>query len=466
MYVPVLHSSWIHPHPLISPQDLQSSDSNDPRALQREDTLVVSEHPEEEPIPMAEIMAEFNIKVRDFAYECVLPPIPPTRPSRHAQEGLRLLRRATPVFQSDEDGDDVFTDYGTLQPSAILARVDKAKTTPHDQPELFGSQPESSQRVNTPLRSRGAGNGNASPGSSKCPRTPPRRHRSPPSRSQALTRSPAFNGDIFSQRTRSPSQSQPFSQSQSQPPLIADSQSQQTDSHVATPNGSQERAVADTSDVPASQLDTTSELPVPVDVTFSQLGFHGTPDSQPESPYEDRTSLSPPRPNYRSGSPSPSSKRPPNPKNPKTPFPTPSLSTTSNGRSRHNSASHAQTPTPITTVTAPSPTSSPSNTPTPTSPPPRYFLRKRPSSPDDIPESQSATSSASSSKPTRFTRPRSQSAPKPKGKASARMNGAHDSPHPTRVTTSVSRQSAHSRTPTKAAPNESTSARPFKKQKV
>lgn len=466
----VLSCPWIYPHPATFCKNFEPSPSDDYQGLQREDTLVVSEHPEEEPTPIAEIMAVYGIKVRDFAYECVLPPIPPVRRPRPMQTGPRPLKRSRP----EEADNDVFTGNGVLQPSAELATAE-AKATPSKLTEKRQSPEPPQKRAVTPTRATNLGPlsqraQNNSPGPSQPPRTPPRRTRTPLHRGQPLQRSPAFHEDLFSQASQS--QSQYYSQSQ--PPLIVDSQplSQDTDSQsLVTPYSSQ-MIVTETSDVPASQLDRESQLPVPEDISYSQLGLRISPDSQPDSqmssPPRTRDSPLPSLRSMRSGSPSPSIKRALGGKNMRTPFRTPSAVPTSNGRPSGSKKPNTQasTPSPDTTSSPPPAASSPNDTPAPSSPPPpRYYLRKRPNSPDvTVPEG--IAPSGPIIRPGRRARSRSTSNANGKANgAGAQTNGTSGPARPRRISSTISRQSAHAKSPIKAS-KDTPSARPLKKQKV
>ncbi|ETW82426.1 hypothetical protein HETIRDRAFT_408790, partial [Heterobasidion irregulare TC 32-1] len=78
-----------------------------PTPLQQEDGIFMSTLPcatQQPPISLA----QHNIKVRDFAYESVLPPIPPIPRLRSVQAGPRPLKRLKRSHGPDMDDDDPF----------------------------------------------------------------------------------------------------------------------------------------------------------------------------------------------------------------------------------------------------------------------------------------------------------------------------------------------------------------------
>ncbi|KAK0206696.1 hypothetical protein DFS33DRAFT_611764 [Desarmillaria ectypa] len=168
------------------------------------------------PQPQPEDLAMFGIKVRDFAYESKLPPIPPFR-RKPPQPGLmRSPKRLRRFGEEDVGNEDVFS----VGKRPKLQRVDT---------ELVIEEP-ASQRM---------------PAYSDITKLPP---------------------------LLLPSSQPPVHDSQESEPYV--------DTPLVTPNGSLNWGVKDTSSIPASQLDRVSQAAVPDLISMTQLGLARLIDSQ------------------------------------------------------------------------------------------------------------------------------------------------------------------------------------------
>ncbi|KAI0920926.1 hypothetical protein AcW1_004939 [Taiwanofungus camphoratus] len=210
----------------------------------------------------ANMLAEYGIKVRDFAYESTLPPIAPVpHVPLQIQPGLSpLKRRRDYEEEGDEDepyvGQTLYFDSEIGGSSQGARHVKKTKplertaTEPADGPSTMGLHPW-----------RATGFADLSEAAKQ---TPPTSQPSTPSRSSVR------NVDT----PRSHPHNMDFS-SPSQPGLQGTSQESEgwIDTPLVTPNGSLQYAVVDNSAILAPQPDTNSELPVPENLTYSQLRF-------------------------------------------------------------------------------------------------------------------------------------------------------------------------------------------------
>lgn len=407
----------------------------DEALLYRADTPLPQASQSNEIHSSLDIFAKNNIKVRDFAYESNLPPLPSIPRVRPPQMVFRPIKRQKQSH--DEDG-DVFAEGGSRVPQHEVAlyiggsTVDDPGGERRSRPlERKSTEPAViSEEYAHRSTHREIGymdlsqyNSTASPGGIHASRAPlPFRHSQPFGRS--------FTPSPFGLHTGNPSSSQP--------PLIGDSQDTepQIDTPLVTPNGSLQWQVTDASTVPASQLDTVSQTPVQEDVTYSQLGFSPpfsqNPSSQVDPAILDALNNVTPRRLERSPCPSPDSRRP-------------AVSNFATPASTFTSPGPRSTPTtPLVISNYPKHDATPSTSPvnTPARPPsPRYYLRRRPSSP------QGGNASTST---TRASRARHQA-----------IKAA--SPFQSRLGT-VSRQAAHSMSP--KSRKDSPRARPLKKSVV
>lgn len=216
---------------------------------------------------IARLLVESGIHARDFAYESTLPPIAPVR---HVRQQIQpgALRRGG-EFAGEEDDHEPQTFYcdaetgGTtvgLRPRKRKRPIERTPTEPVDEEPSQGPCPLSGGPLR--LSQRRHWGADLAPRLLATPRKPFHPVASTPISSPG------------NRNTHSPSQ--PGVQGTSQ-------ESEWIDTPLVTPNGSFQWPVADSSDVPASQLDSASQLPVPEDVTFSQLGFSSqrTPQRTP-----------------------------------------------------------------------------------------------------------------------------------------------------------------------------------------
>ncbi|KAF9805495.1 hypothetical protein IEO21_09027 [Rhodonia placenta] len=216
---------------------------------------------------IARLLVESGIHARDFAYESTLPPIAPVR---HVRQQIQpgALRRGG-EFAGEEDDHEPQTFYcdaeagGTtvgLRPRKRKRPIERTPTEPVDEEPSQGPCPLSGGPLR--LSQRRHWGADLAPRLLATPRKPFHPVASTPISSPG------------NRNTHSPSQ--PGVQGTSQ-------ESEWIDTPLVTPNGSFQWPVADSSAVPASQLDSASQLPVPEDVTFSQLGFSSqrTPQRTP-----------------------------------------------------------------------------------------------------------------------------------------------------------------------------------------
>ncbi|KDQ64361.1 hypothetical protein JAAARDRAFT_52315 [Jaapia argillacea MUCL 33604] len=343
--------------------------------------------------PFAAVLAQHGIKVRDFAYESTLPPIPSIpRVRRPTQAGPRPLKRARRNNGTQDDEDDELLLQGgsaigvisRLGPVAKRPRVlERTPTEPANNENNLLPRRElgfADLSQYKPQDSQGLGSSNVYSFSQQSSMFQPSQPRTP-LRTQPFA--PVATPICYPDRQDIPALSQPmfYDPSQESEPYI--------DTPLVTPNGSMHFPVADNSEIPPSQLDTNSQLPVPDDITYSQLGF-SSPLSQPA----DLESTPPPRPGQMH-------------------TPPPQLATPSPRRITTLSSPHGKSPRliPLTSdppipITSPSPQPSPTRKPRsrrqtqpshPTSSP-RYFLRKRQASPAPSPSSRPRTRSSGGSR--------------------------------------------------------------------
>ncbi|PSR93779.1 hypothetical protein PHLCEN_2v4674 [Hermanssonia centrifuga] len=234
-----------------------TSDSNG--ALIHEPSVAIVElSPAEQRERHKTVMASrYGIRVRDFAYESKLPPVPSYRPP--VQVGPRTLKRTRRDY---EQTSDVEEDYGVpFTPDLVSSsprRVKKSKPLQRELTEpVVSSQSQQATGYEFPVQSMRIGCSTPRNGAYLAPSTPPRLAIQVPTSS--------FSPMVNSMDT--------FSTPPSQPGL--DESSQETepwvDTPLVTPNGSYQFKFTDTSAVPASQLgDVLPEIPK---TSFPQLGL-------------------------------------------------------------------------------------------------------------------------------------------------------------------------------------------------
>ncbi|CAA7260070.1 unnamed protein product [Cyclocybe aegerita] len=192
--------------------------------------------------PSEEQLAKLGVKVRDFAYESKLPPVrtiylQPRQVQPSAPQGLQ---------REDTEEDESFSQSQGVR---------------------------SLERTNTEPTVAAA----------------------PPSRTRGFLDLANYTLDSNSLDSQTP-MAYPESQASAGLPEIVfesqDSDMPPNDTAIVTPNGSFQWDVEDTSDTPASQLDTESQAPEPEIISYSQLGFSqpSEPSSQP-APSEGDISL-------------------------------------------------------------------------------------------------------------------------------------------------------------------------------
>ena len=221
-------------------------------------------------------LARHGIKVRDFAYESNLPLIPSIPQVRRLVLAARPLKRTR---RQIEEPDDVFMVDTHSQSQSGIAEPFRVSSLEVDKDTSEGNKSKPLERKSTepviiPERQRQQlfrdvryldASQHAS--SSQASRRSIRHALTPitPTTNRFSTYSPAPLPFPFPITTHGPiEQSQETEQS--------------TDTPLVTPNGSLTWPTI-TSDVPASQLDSASQLPAAEDATYSQLGF-----SSPLSP--------------------------------------------------------------------------------------------------------------------------------------------------------------------------------------
>ena len=234
------------------PQPLASTSTAAAAFLLLESALL-DPPPRELDQPTIETLANYGIKVRDFAYESTLPPIAPIRRlPRQVQPGPRPLKRVRNDYEEPED--DPFSQH--TPPKVGTREGDPTKKMKLERKLTEPAAPA----PNPPTRARGFTDLN----------------------SYEASQDTQFTAGANSQ------QSDYSSPSQSQPPLqYFESQDSEPYIHtpLVTPNGSLQWPVTDTSTMPASQLDTNSQAIVPELISYSQLGF-----SQVDEPSQEATS--------------------------------------------------------------------------------------------------------------------------------------------------------------------------------
>lgn len=357
-----------------------ASSSTTSAPLRRESTEIIPpDPPKEKQVTPAEL-AKLGIKVRDFAYECVLPPIPPYIRGR-AQ--VIVGRVPAPRLQPNENEED----------------SDPFRAGPSQPKASFSKKPASQNRGRGKARS--VERESTEPDDSQLP--PPSRERGyvdilteyqPAFQSQPDAHSPRTPPALAPLYTNSQSQSiwapEYSSQSQSIPSFAYSQESNYIDTPLVTPNGSLQWPEPEIGSAPISQMDTDSQLPAVELLSYSQLGF--TPiESQMESPSQ--SSMPPPL--IRSSS-SPLSAPP------SSPLPTVALAPEVRQRHSVGRAISSPSPTRPSRSRSPrrrrrdeSPASSPLSDLLP-SPQPRYNLRKRrAASPEAQPSARRATRSQS-----------------------------------------------------------------------
>lgn len=230
------------------------------------------------PYPVEEL-TKLGIKVRDFAYESTLPPISSTP---QFVGGARALKRERSTYEDDENPFAPPPLWGKNSRERIPesgAAAKKVKGLARELTEPVDSQLPPSQTTlarHTGFfeigQSLSALVSDGDRGGASQPSTPQR---------HALSKGPFARSPLGGPtRVVDPDQASQESDTWIDTPLV-------------TPNGSLQWKVTNTSAIPASQLDIESQLPVPEDVTLSQLGFTPDPSQQysqdvfrgfPESP--------------------------------------------------------------------------------------------------------------------------------------------------------------------------------------
>ncbi|THV08291.1 hypothetical protein K435DRAFT_787800 [Dendrothele bispora CBS 962.96] len=236
--------------------------------------------------PPVEELERMGVKVRDFAYESVLPPIPSyRRHRRQVQPGPRPLKRS-----HLEDADEPMSQRSEDAREEIQGDEDPAGKADRKIADLFDRDVNS-----IPTRGRGYSDLN-----------------------------------LYDFATES-QQSEWYSPSHSQPPLAHGLESQDSEPYISTPfvtpNGSLQWDPEDTSAIPASQLDTIDEdiLPSLEPGLIKKLSLHNSHDDFDLTPPRPQISL----PSVSEAQTPPPKKRKPNPSPsavpPKSPSPPPSL---------------------------------------------------------------------------------------------------------------------------------------------
>jgi hypothetical protein len=208
--------------------------------------------------PSVATLAEHGIRVRDFVYESPLPPIPSiSRVPRQIQPSRIPLKRFRDKEASSSDGEDT-------------SHAKKPRALERQATEPVLDIPSQRLQGYTDIRYAYWERKNTA-------------HAPSPFEMNALTsryhtpprvQYPANPGASPSPHNASPSQFQS--------PL--QDTSQESEPHIdtpqVTPNGSLQWAITDSSSIPASQLDTSSPVPLPEPLSYSQIGLR-TPPSQP-----------------------------------------------------------------------------------------------------------------------------------------------------------------------------------------
>ena len=401
--------------------------------LQREDGMFISTPPSATQQP-PNSLAQHNIKVRDFAYESVLPPIPSIPRFRPLQAGPRPLKRHKRSHEPDTDDDPFLGGEARPYTSFELVGVggipgdrqtnpQKARNLEHKltEPIVNPEQPQNTLARATAYVDLSRHISISPPGGVSNPSTPPTYRRSAVPFNLSPIPGLLYQGqsEVIGSHDDSTS---------SQPLLVGDSQESETqvDTPLATPNGSLHFPNTDRIMVATSQSQTDSQL-FQEDVTYSQLGL-SLPFSQPDFSQTDSPEVVHSAASHTNGhlsSPSRISRS----NTPLSSSPSPCK----------NAATLLLGAIPVVNPSSPSQsTSAPYDNATS---PARYFLRKRPAPSHQGPlssKSSQSSSSASNAKPTRNSIP------------------SHRRP------ASVSRQSAHSRSPKKLT-KDSLRAKPIKK---
>lgn len=169
------------------------------------------------PQPQPEDLAKLGIKVRDFAYESKLPPIPPFR-RKPVQPVMRSPKRLHRFGEEDIDNEDVFS---------------------------VGERPKL-QRVDT----------------------------EPVIEEPASQRMPAYSDLTRLPPLFLPPSQPPIHDSQESEPYV------EIDTPLVTPNGSLNWGAKDTGSIPTSQLDIVSRTTVPDLISMTQLALAHLVDSQ------------------------------------------------------------------------------------------------------------------------------------------------------------------------------------------
>ncbi|KAA1466588.1 hypothetical protein DENSPDRAFT_44755 [Dentipellis sp. KUC8613] len=380
--------------------------------------------------PLPDELARDNIRVRDFAFENVLPVIPSVKRGRRISNAARPLKRPK---RWQNDNQDSIQEGGEIHKAGLA----------------FNTQIQTGEQLK--------GKGKPLERKSTEPDIVPEKSDRRPVRNLAYTDLSEREdyGDFEMAQTSAPSQMQenqpsrrywpgrvlepsqrirfgPSALVSSQPPLVGDSQDTEPliDTPLLTPHGSHRCDVSDTSAIPLSQLDAQLERYAPEDVTLSQLGF--SPErSQPDNILQDTASI-PSNGIEHSTMPNPT------PRRLKLIAPGGSLSALSPMSSLTSLALSPQAENrPLPTAPTPSPPVAASSRPRTS---PRYFLRKRAASP-----------------------PRNTAPTAPARHRSTRKTGK-TSTVPFPRLPAASRQSAHSRSP--RASKLSPRARPLKRTAV
>ncbi|KAF7981679.1 hypothetical protein HWV62_32230 [Athelia sp. TMB] len=361
-----------------------ASSSNPNPPLRRESTEIIPPDPPKEKQVTAAELAKLGIKVRDFAYESVLPPIPPYIRGHRAPTQVIVGPAPAPRTRRTEDDDDDNSLHAgpshrkplsSNKPASQTKGKGKARSL-----ERESTEPEDNQ-VLPPTRERGYADLTEYHSASQ---SQPRRHHAPQT-------PPAFaplHTNSQSQSTWAPEYS---SQSQSTPPFEYSQESNYIDTPLVTPNGSLQWLELDIGSAAPSQMDTDSQLPPAELISYSQLGF---------SPFESQmeSQSQPPMPPLIHTNSSPLSAPPHSPLPSASPAPgvrqRPSLDRATSSPSPAR-ASQPQSRSPRRRRVDDTPGSSPLSDPTP-SPGPRYnFRKRRATSPEPQPTVRRATRSQS-----------------------------------------------------------------------
>ncbi|TFY71991.1 hypothetical protein EVG20_g1024 [Dentipellis fragilis] len=265
------------PPPNLSMQtEIDLLPSSQPLPSESQHPLVASASPMPSSAqPLPDELARDNIKVRDFAFESVLPVIPSIKRRRRISNAARPLKRPKRWHNDNQD----LIQEGVELPTAGIAFNTQIQTGEQlkgkGKLERKSTEPDVAPDKSDRRPARGLGFTDLSEcdafGDSQVAQT------SAPTQMQGSRPSqPSLH--YWPERALEPSQRIKFGPNalvSSQPPLVDDSQDTEPliDTPLLTPHGSHRFEVSDTSAIPLSQLDAELERHVPEDVTLSQLGF-------------------------------------------------------------------------------------------------------------------------------------------------------------------------------------------------